>query len=182
MKLQATNIEAQKKFSEIYQLTANYLGQPQHVKMFISRKLFNIDGFIFTIEQLISRLTVIRILEDTDQMPVILNKVLEKHRDESDEDEQIWNELLDLFLELRIAMQKDDDNQEGVWTLSGVDELHLNNKLIRQIIIIFNDMDFSEGLLITSRLDMWISEMSKALRGGLESSIEKKPNQKKPKK
>ncbi|MTI79601.1 MAG: hypothetical protein FH758_01775 [Firmicutes bacterium] len=172
MTISANNNEAQKTFSQIYTVIAQYLSQPKNVKKYISRKLINLDAFIFTIEQLIGRLTVIRILEDTGQLPQpVLKQILEK-QGVTDNGEEMWDDLLDLFLE--IAQSSEQDNNDGVWSLSGVDELHVDNKTTKQCLSLFYLLDFSAGYVIVPRLEAWISEMSKAFKGGLENSFNKK--------
>ncbi|WP_031514646.1 hypothetical protein [Desulfofalx alkaliphila] len=174
MKINATNDEAQKIHSDIYQEIVNYIAQPEHIKLFISRKKLNLDAFVYTVEQLMGRLTVIRILEDTGQLPQpVLQPLLKMHQKADNDGEELWEALLDIFLDMRLAMEKEDD-MESVWSLSGVDELHIQNKTTRKILDLYNQLDFSDGLQIAAQLDSWIKEMSKAFCEGLEGTLNKR--------
>ena len=174
MKVSANSLEAQPVFSEIYTVLASYLGQPDNVKLFISRKKLNLDAFIFTIEQLMERLIIIRILEDTELVPnLILKRLLEKHSLAAKQQEHIWDDLLDLFLDLRQS-ELTANNQSEIWSLSGVDELHVNNGVARSLINNLYKLDFSNGFAITGILESWIADMSKSFRQGLEGSFSKK--------
>lgn len=173
MKISANSIEAQQVFAKIYTVLASYLGQPDHIKLFVSRKKLNLDAYVYTIEQLMARLITIRILEDTALVSSpVLQSLLIKHEQAGAQEETLWDDLLDLFLDLRQSPLISDCNEE-IWSLSGVDELHINNETARSLIDYLYQLDFSNGFAIVDILEGWIAEMSKSFRQGLESSFSK---------
>lgn len=174
MKVSANSLEAQPVFSDVYTILASYLAQPDKVRLFISRKRLNLDAFVFTIEQLLGRLIIIRILEDTEVLPnLVLKDLLEKHSQASPKQEDIWDDLLDLFLDFRQS-ELTAEHKGEVWSLSGVDELHVDNNTARSLINNLYQLDFSNGFTITGILEGWITDMSKSFRQGLEGTFNKK--------
>lgn len=174
MKVSANSLEAQTIWSEVYTTLASFLTQPANIKLFISRKQLNLAALIYTIEQLMGRLVVIRILEDTNlAVDPFLQGILHKHSNAAAQQEQIWDDLLDLFLDLKQSPLI--ENSEGeTWSLSGVDELQIDNGTARLLINNLYRLDFSNGVDIIQIVEDWIKAMSKSFSKGLMGSFDEK--------